>query len=203
MCSSDHAEPLAVGLNCALGARELQPFVHELARTADTRISVHPNAGLPNEFGGYDDTPEDVAARIAGWAREGYLNIAGGCCGTGPAHIKAIVAALDGIEPRRPRRPAPRTRLSGLEAVELGPESLFANVGERTNVTGSRQFARLIKNEQYEEALVVARQQVEAGAQIIDVNMDEGMLDSAAAMARFLNLIASEPAISRVPVMLD
>jgi 5-methyltetrahydrofolate--homocysteine methyltransferase len=198
-----HAEPLAVGLNCALGAKELRPFLLDLARAADTRISVHPNAGLPNEFGGYDDTPEDMARQVGEWARGGNLNIAGGCCGTGPAHIRAIAEALHGVEPRVPRPPTRRTRLSGLEPLSLGEDSLFANVGERTNVTGSRQFARLIKADQYEEALTVARQQVENGAQIIDVNMDEGMLDSAAAMTRFLNLIASEPAISRVPVMVD
>ena len=198
-----HASPVSIGFNCALGARELRPHVQELAKNADCLVSAHPNAGLPNEFGEYDDTPESMAAQIREWAESGFLNIVGGCCGTSPEHIRAIAQAVAGISPRE-RPTLPRVaRLSGLEPVIISPDSLFVNVGERTNVTGSRQFARLIKNNDYEAAVVVARQQVENGAQIIDVNMDEGMLDSVAAMSRFLNLIAAEPDVSRVPVMID
>jgi 5-methyltetrahydrofolate--homocysteine methyltransferase len=198
-----HANPLSIGFNCALGADQLRQYIQELARKADCYVSAHPNAGLPNEFGEYDDSPELMAVHLREWATSGFLNIVGGCCGTSPAHIKAIADAVADVSPReRPSLPKVM-RLSGLEPVTIGPDSLFVNVGERTNVTGSRQFAKLIKEDRYEDALIVARQQVENGAQIIDVNMDEGMLDSAAAMTRFLNLIASEPAISRVPVMFD
>jgi 5-methyltetrahydrofolate--homocysteine methyltransferase len=198
-----HAHPHSMGFNCALGARELRPHIQELAAKADCLVSAHPNAGLPNEFGEYDDAPESMAAEIADWAQNGFLNIVGGCCGTTPAHIRAIAAAVDGVPPRAIPDVEKACRLSGLEALTIRSDSLFVNVGERTNVTGSRQFSRLIKEERYDEALVVARHQVENGAQIIDVNMDEGMLDAPAAMTRFLNLIASEPDIARVPVMID
>ncbi len=198
-----HAEPLAIGLNCALGAKELRPHVADLAQHAPCPVSAHPNAGLPNEFGEYDETPEEMAAVVGEFAASGFLNIVGGCCGTTPEHIRAIAEAVAPHPPRKLPDIPPACRLSGLEAYNIGADSLFVNVGERTNVTGSRKFARLIRDEQYEEALAVASEQVEAGAQIIDVNMDEGMLDSQAAMVRFLNLIASEPAISRVPIMID
>jgi 5-methyltetrahydrofolate--homocysteine methyltransferase len=198
-----HADPLVVGLNCALGAKELRQYVEEMSTVAETHISCYPNAGLPNAFGEYDDTPESMARHIGEWARAGLLNIAGGCCGTTPAHIAALSAALREVPPRRvPGRPH-NLRLSGLEPLNIGPESLFVNVGERTNVTGSRAFARLVLAGNYAEALTVARQQVENGAQVIDVNMDEAMLDSEKAMTTFLNLAASEPDISRVPVMVD
>jgi 5-methyltetrahydrofolate--homocysteine methyltransferase len=201
--SVSHARPLSVGLNCALGASELRGWVQDLSRVAPVYLSAHPNAGLPNAFGGYDETPESFARVMREFATSGLVNIAGGCCGTTPAHIQALSAALQGITPRvRPHLP-PRCRLSGLEPLTIGPESNFVNVGERTNVTGSRRFAKLILDGRYEEALEVARQQVENGAQILDVNMDEGMLDAEAAMTRFLRLLASEPAIARVPVMVD
>ena len=198
-----HAKPLLIGLNCALGAEELRPYVGELARISEAYVSIHPNAGLPNEFGEYDDTPEHMAGLLGEFAAAGWLNMAGGCCGTTPEHIAAIAAAVSGLKPRaRPDRSG-LCRLSGLEPLNLGPGSLFVNVGERTNVTGSARFRKLIEAADYDTALTVARDQVENGAQIIDVNMDEGMLDSEAAMQRFLNLIASEPDISRVPVMID
>ena len=201
--SVEHAKPLSVGLNCALGADALRPYVEELSRRAETRVSAHPNAGLPNEFGEYDQTPEEMAAIIEDFARSGFLNIIGGCCGSKPEHIAAIARAVAKYPPRPLPAPEPVLRLSGLEPFKVDANSLFVNVGERTNVTGSKRFLRLIKEEQFEEALDVARQQVENGAQIIDINMDEGMLDSAAAMVTFLNLVASEPDISRVPIMLD
>jgi 5-methyltetrahydrofolate--homocysteine methyltransferase len=198
-----HARPLAIGLNCALGAVELRPYIDELAQIADTHVSCHPNAGLPNEFGGYDDTPEHMAAVLGEFAQAGLLNLVGGCCGTTPEHIRAISEAVAAHPARKlPRLPA-RCRLSGLEPLTIGPDSLFVNVGERTNVTGSAKFAKLIAAEDYESGVSIAREQVENGAQLIDVNMDEGMLDSEAAMRRFLNLIAVEPDISRVPVMID
>jgi 5-methyltetrahydrofolate--homocysteine methyltransferase len=198
-----HARPLSIGLNCALGADQLRQYVEELARVAPVHISAHPNAGLPNEFGGYDETPETMAVQLKEWAQSAFLNIVGGCCGTSPAHIKAIAAAVADIKPRP--RPAiePQLRLAGLEPLNVGADSVFVNVGERTNVTGSAVFKKLILNNEYDKALDVARQQVTSGAQIIDVNMDEAMLDGEAAMGRFLNLIASEPDISRVPVMID
>ncbi|MDR2209199.1 MAG: methionine synthase [Azoarcus sp.] len=200
-----HVKPLVFGLNCALGAKELRPYVAELAARCGCFVSAHPNAGLPNPLApsGYDETPEELAAEIGDWARAGLVNIVGGCCGTSPEHIVAIARAVEGIQPRRVPEPAPRLRLSGLEAFEIGKESLFVNVGERTNVTGSRAFARMIGEGRYEDALSVARQQVENGAQIVDVNMDEAMLDSEAAMARFLKLAATEPDIAKVPVMID
>ena len=198
-----HAAPLAFGLNCALGPDALRPYLQELSTVSEFPVSCHPNAGLPNEFGGYDLSPEDMAATIGDLARAGFLNIAGGCCGTVPDHIAAIAEAVDGVAPRKVPVPPVRTRLSGLEPLTIGPESLFVNVGERTNVTGSKRFARLILEDDFEAAIEVALQQVRNGAQIIDVNMDEGLLDSEAAMVRFLNLLAAEPGIARVPFMID
>jgi 5-methyltetrahydrofolate--homocysteine methyltransferase len=194
---------LSVGLNCALGIDQLRPFLEELSEAAAVPISCYPNAGLPNEFGGYDDTPEHMAAVTAEFARAGFVNIVGGCCGTTPDHIHAIADTVRGLPPRPLRARAPRTRLSGLEPLTIGHGSLFVNVGERTNVTGSRKFARLIKEGDYAAAVGVAREQVVGGAQIVDVNMDEGMLDAHAAMTKFLNLLASEPDVARVPVMVD
>jgi 5-methyltetrahydrofolate--homocysteine methyltransferase len=200
-----HARPLSFGLNCALGAEELRQYVEELSRVCDCFVSAHPNAGLPNPLSptGYDETPEALAGEIRRWGDMGIINIAGGCCGTSPAHIKAIAETLAQCSPRVPSTPEPKLRLSGLEPFNVGADSLFVNVGERTNVTGSKAFARLILNGQYEEAVAVARNQVDGGAQVIDINMDEAMLDSQAAMVRFVNLISSEPDIARVPVMLD
>ena len=198
-----HARPLSFGLNCALGAAELRQYVAELSRVCDSFVSAHPNAGLPNAFGGYDETPQMLAKAIREWGEAGIINIAGGCCGTTPEHIRAIADALADLPARKPPQPGKKLRLSGLEPCNIDEDSLFVNVGERTNVTGSKAFARLIMNGQYEEAVAVARNQVEAGAQIIDVNMDEAMLDSKAAMDKFLKLIASEPDIARVPVMID
>ena len=198
-----HARPISMGLNCALGAKELRPHVETLSRICSTYTSAHPNAGLPNAFGGYDETPEMLATDIREWAEHGLVNIVGGCCGTTPDHIRAIADAVAHVPPRRPVELPNRLRLSGLEPCEIGPESFFVNVGERTNVTGSRAFAKMILENRFDDALAVARQQVENGAQIIDINMDEAMLDSEAAMVRFLQLIASEPDISRVPIMID
>ncbi len=198
-----HTKPFAVGLNCALGAADLRQYVADLSRVADTLISTHPNAGLPNAFGGYDDTPEYMAGVLGEFAQAGLLNIVGGCCGVSPAHIKAIAAA---VKPHRPRVVPTlerQMRLSGLEPFVLTKETNFVNVGERTNVTGSAKFRKLITDGKYDEALDIAQGQVENGAQIIDVNMDEGLLDSEKAMVRFLNLIAAEPEIARVPVMID
>ncbi len=198
-----HADLFAIGLNCALGPGALRPHLEEVAQVAELPVSCHPNAGLPNEFGGYDLSPADMAATLRDFAQAGFLNVVGGCCGTTPDHVRAIAEAVEGLAPRSvPDRPV-RTRLSGLEPLEIGPGSLFVNVGERTNVSGSRRFARLIRDGEHETALEVAREQVEGGAQIIDVNMDEGLLDSVEAMSRFLNLVASEPAITRVPIMID
>ena len=198
-----HVRPLSFGLNCALGAKELRPYVEELSRVCDCLVSAHPNAGLPNAFGGYDETPDMLADEIEGWARTGIVNIVGGCCGTSPDHIRAIAARVAGVLPRALPTPATALRLSGLEPFNVGAGSLYVNVGERTNVTGSRAFARMILEGRFDDALAVARQQVENGAQVIDINMDEAMLDSVAAMDRFLKLVASEPDISRVPIMLD
>ncbi len=198
-----HARPFAIGLNCALGAEQLRPHLYALAKIADTAVSVHPNAGLPDEFGSYNQDPDTMAALIGEFAERGMVNIVGGCCGTTPEHIRAIAARVTGLTPRViPPRPA-ALRLSGLEPLTITADSLFVNVGERTNVTGSARFARLVRDGDFNAALEVARQQVEAGAQIIDVNMDEAMLDSHAAMVRFLELAAAEPDISRVPVMID
>ena len=201
--SVEHAPLLAVGLNCALGPREMRAHVEELAGLTPCFVSAYPNAGLPNAFGGFDETPESMARDLGEWARSGFVNVVGGCCGTTPDHIRAIAQAVRGLSPRiRPELP-PRTRLSGLEALVLRPESNFVNVGERTNVTGSPRFAKLVLGGQYPEALEVARQQVAGGAQILDVNMDEGLLDSVQAMRTFLNLLAAEPDIARVPIMVD
>jgi 5-methyltetrahydrofolate--homocysteine methyltransferase len=200
-----HARPLSVGLNCALGAKLMRPYIEELAQVADTYISAYPNAGLPNPLAetGYDELPHDTACFICDFAESGFVNIVGGCCGTTPAHIEAIARAVRDVAPRKVPELEHKLRLAGLEPLNIGDDSLFVNVGERANVTGSRAFARLILNGNYTEGLSVARQQVENGAQMIDVNMDEAMLDSVKAMSTFLSLIASEPDISRVPVMID
>ncbi|PSJ40109.1 methionine synthase [Zobellella taiwanensis] len=198
-----HAQPISFGLNCALGPDELRQYVAEMSRISETYVSAHPNAGLPNAFGEYDLEADDMAAHIREWAESGFLNLVGGCCGSTPGHIRAMAEAVKGLAPRKlPELPV-ACRLSGLEPVLITAESMFVNVGERTNVTGSAKFKRLIKEELYDEALEVALQQVENGAQIIDINMDEGMLDAEACMTRFLNLIAGEPDISRVPIMID
>ncbi len=201
--SMSHLNPVAIGFNCALGAKDLRPHLEEVSKVSPVGITSHPNAGLPNEFGEYDETPEQMAAVIAGFAKDGLLNIIGGCCGTTPDHIRAIAEAVSEFPPRVAPEVKPYTRLCGLEPFVIRPDTNFVNVGERTNVTGSKKFARLIKEENYEEALDVARQQVENGAQIIDINMDEGMLDGEAAMKTFLNLVMAEPDISKVPVMVD
>ena len=198
-----HARPISIGLNCALGARELREHIEELSGIAGTFVSAHPNAGLPNAFGEYDETPESMAAQIHEWAQSGFLNIVGGCCGTTPAHIESIAHAVAELAPRNVPVLEPKCRLSGLEPLNIGKDSLFVNVGERTNVTGSARFKKLILEDNYDAALSVAREQVESGAQIIDINMDEAMLDGEKAMVRFLNLVASDPDISRVPIMLD
>ena len=198
-----HADPFSVGLNCALGARQLRPYIEELSRIAGLPVSCHPNAGLPNEFGQYDETPETMSAMIREFAESGLVNIVGGCCGTTPAHIRAIAEAVRNLPPRRIPDIVPYTRLSGLEPLVIHPDTLFVNIGERTNVTGSSKFAELIKAGNFDAAVEVAREQVANGAQMIDVNMDEGLLDSQAAMVKFLNLIAAEPDVARVPVMID
>ncbi|MFV0576247.1 MAG: methionine synthase [Vibrio sp.] len=198
-----HVEPLSFGLNCALGPDELRQYVVELSRISECYVSTHPNAGLPNAFGEYDLEPADMAVHIKEWANSGYLNMVGGCCGTTPEHIRHMAQAVEGIKPRSLPEIPKACRLSGLEPLTIDQDSLFVNVGERTNVTGSAKFKRLIVEENYDEALDVARQQVENGAQIIDINMDEGMLDAKACMERFLNLCASEPEISKVPIMVD
>lgn len=200
-----HARPITIGLNCALGAALMRPYIAELAKICDTYVCVYPNAGLPNPMSdtGFDETPADTSALLEEFARAGLVNMAGGCCGTTPDHIQAIAEKVRSLPIRVVPEISVKTRLSGLEALNIDDESLFVNVGERANVTGSKAFARLIREEKYEEAVAVARQQVENGAQIIDINMDEAMLDSVACMHRFLNMIASEPDIARVPVMID
>jgi 5-methyltetrahydrofolate--homocysteine methyltransferase len=200
-----HAQPLTIGLNCALGATLMRPYAEELSKIADTFVCIYPNAGLPNPMSdtGFDETPDVTSSLVKEFAISGFVNIAGGCCGTTPAHINAIYESIKDLPPRAVPQVPPYTRLSGLEPFIIDDNSLFVNVGERTNVTGSKAFARMIINEQYEEALSVARQQVENGAQVIDINMDEGMLDAVKAMTHFLNLIASEPDIARVPIMID
>jgi len=198
-----HAKPLSIGFNCALGPKQLRTHVEELSRIADTHVSTYPNAGLPNALGGYDETPQMMAEEIGDWVARGFLNIVGGCCGTTPAHIRAIADAVAPFPPRSIPAIEPACRLSGLEPLNIDEQSLFVNVGERTNVAGSARFLRLIREGDYETALGVARQQVENGAQILDINMDEGLLDTEAAMVRFLNLIAAEPDIARVPIMID
>ncbi|MGD9869763.1 MAG: methionine synthase [Thauera sp.] len=203
--SLSHAQPISFGLNCALGADQLRQYVDELSTACDTFVSAHPNAGLPNPLSptGYDETPEHLAGQIQEWAQSGLVNIVGGCCGTTPAHIAALAAAVAGLAPRVVPTIDKKLRLSGLEPFNVGSDALFVNVGERTNVTGSKAFARMILEGRFDDALAVARQQVENGAQVIDINMDEAMLDSVAAMERFCKLIATEPDISRVPIMLD
>jgi 5-methyltetrahydrofolate--homocysteine methyltransferase len=201
--SVSHAQPLSIGFNCALGAKEMRPHIEELSEKAGCYISAYPNAGLPNEFGAYDEMPHETAHFVEDFIGHGYVNIVGGCCGTTPEHIACIAAKAKNVEPRRIPAVEPHLRLSGLEPVTITPENIFVNIGERTNITGSPKFSKLILSGDFEAALTVARQQVEGGAQIIDVNMDEGMLDSEAAMTKFLNLIASEPDISRLPIMID
>lgn len=201
--SVSHASLLSIGLNCALGARAMKPYLAELSRVADCLISVYPNAGLPNEMGQYDESPAYMAEQVKEFLEEGYVNILGGCCGTTPDHIRAFVEIAEKYSPRKPEPIAPLLRLSGLEPMTLTKELGFVNVGERTNVTGSKKFLRLIKNEKFEEALAVAQDQVEGGANVIDINMDEGMLDGVASMTTFLNLVASEPEISKIPIMID
>ena len=200
-----HAKPLTVGLNCALGAALMRPYAEELSKIADTYICIYPNAGLPNPMSdtGFDEKPKDTSSLLKEFATSGFVNIAGGCCGTTPEHIKAISDEIKNIKPREIPTVETVTRLSGLESFLIKDDSLFVNVGERTNVTGSKVFANLILNEKFDEALSVARQQVENGAQIIDINMDEGMLDAVKAMKHFLNLVASEPDIARIPIMVD
>ena len=198
-----HIRPLSFGLNCALGAKELRQYVEELSRVCDCYVSAHPNAGLPNAFGGYDETADMLADEIESWAKAGIVNIVGGCCGTSPDHIRAIAQRVATVNPKKRPKIEPALRLSGLEPFNVMPDSLYVNVGERTNVTGSKAFARMILEGRFDDALAVARQQVENGAQVIDINMDEAMLDSLAAMDKFLKLIASEPDISRVPIMID
>jgi len=198
-----HAEPFSFGFNCALGARELRQHIAEIAAKADCLTSAHPNAGLPNAFGGYDESAEAMAGEIREWAQSGLINIVGGCCGTTPEHIRAIAEAVADCPPRATPEIAPALRISGLEPFNVGAGSLFVNVGERANVTGSAKFKRLVLEGQYEEALAICRQQVDNGAQVIDINMDEAMLDGIAAMSRFLSLIASEPDIARAPIMID
>jgi len=198
-----HANPISFGLNCALGPDQLRQYVEEISRISETYASAHPNAGLPNELGGYDLNPEDMATKIAEWAHSGFLNIIGGCCGTSPDHIRAIAKAVANITPRKPPQLSPACRLAGMEPCNIEENALFVNIGERTNVAGSARFKRLIMEEEYETALDIARQQVENGAQIIDINMDDAMLDSTAAMVHFLNLIAGEPDIAKVPIMID
>ncbi|MGO2367868.1 methionine synthase [Serratia grimesii] len=201
--SMRHVKPLSFGLNCALGPDELRQYVAELSRISESYVTAHPNAGLPNAFGEYDLDAQEMAKQVGEWAQAGFLNIIGGCCGTTPEHIAAMVKAVAGVPPRQLPEIPVACRLAGLEPLNIDAKTLFVNVGERTNVTGSARFKRLIKEEKYSEALAVARQQVESGAQIIDINMDEGMLDAEAAMVRFLNLIAGEPDIARVPIMID
>ncbi len=198
-----HAKPLIVGLNCALGAEAFREYIGTLSKVADTYVHIYPNAGLPNEFGEYDDTPEYMAEVLEDYAKSGFVNVVGGCCGTTPSHIQIFSEVFSGLPPRAIPEITPQLRLSGLEPLNIGEDSMYVNIGERTNVTGSRKFARLIKEGNYEEAVSVARQQVENGAQMIDINMDEGLLDAEAAMVRFLNLIAAEPDIARVPVVID
>jgi 5-methyltetrahydrofolate--homocysteine methyltransferase len=201
--SLSHANLLSIGLNCALGAKDMRPHIEELSQKAACFISAYPNAGLPNEFGAYDELPHETAHLVEDFMENGFVNIVGGCCGTTPEHIKCIAEKAAKFSPRIPAKPEPFLRLSGLEPVTLTPETNFVNIGERTNITGSPKFSKLILSGDFDAALAVARQQVEGGAQIIDINMDEGMLDSEAAMVKFLNLIASEPDISKLPIMVD
>ena len=201
--SVSHAKPDSIGFNCALGAEQLRPHIKRISEIANTAVSVHPNAGLPNEMGGYDQSPGKMANFIEDFCNDNFINIVGGCCGTTIDHVKAISSKISKKPPRKIKEHKPVTYLSGLERLNIDQNSLFVNVGERTNVTGSKKFARLIREKQYDEALEVAREQVELGAQIIDINMDEGMLDARHEMDYFLKLLATEPAISKVPIMID
>ena len=205
-----HAKPLAVGINCALGAREMRPYLAELSRAATTFVSSYPNAGLPNAFGQYDQHAPETGELVRDFATSGFVNIVGGCCGTTPDHIRAIAEQTAGVPPRkiptadgRPRFTSPHTQFAGLEVLAIRPDSNFQMIGERTNVTGSARFRKLIKDGKFSDAVDVALEQVRGGANLIDVNMDEGMLDSEAAMTHFLNLIATEPEIARLPIMID
>ena len=201
--SIEHAKPLVVGVNCALGAAEMRPHVAELARISDAYVASHPNAGLPNAFGGYDETPEETAGMLGEFAGSGLVNIVGGCCGTSPAHIERIAAAVSGVAPRVVSTPRTHTRFSGLEPFGIGPDTGFVMIGERTNVTGSARFRRLIESGDHQAAVAVALEQVRGGANLLDVNMDADLLDSVEAMTTFLNLIATEPEVARIPVMID
>jgi 5-methyltetrahydrofolate--homocysteine methyltransferase len=202
--SVQHANPLlSIGLNCALGSSQMRPYIQELSKHASCFTSLYPNAGLPNEMGEYDESPGYMAEQLKNYAEEGLVNMVGGCCGTTPDHIRAIAEEAANHKPRKKSEPKPYLRLSGLEPLVVRPNTNFVNIGERTNVTGSAKFKRLIKNEEYDEALAVARDQVEGGAQIIDVNMDEGLLDSEQVMTDFVNLMAAEPDIARIPFMID
>ncbi|MDR1380054.1 MAG: homocysteine S-methyltransferase family protein, partial [Tannerella sp.] len=203
LASVQHVPLISVGLNCSFGAADMKPYLSELAGIAPCYISAYPNAGLPNQFGQYDETPETMAVQMKAFVDEGLVNIIGGCCGTTPAHIAQYPALIDGARPHRPVEKSPALWLSGLELLEVKPENNFVNIGERCNVAGSRKFLRLIREKNYEEALVIARKQIEDGAQVIDVNMDDGLLDAVREMKTFLNLVASEPDIARVPVMID
>lgn len=203
LASVQHADVFSVGLNCSFGARQLKPFLEQLAARAPYYISAYPNAGLPNSLGQYDQTPDDMAHEVREYIREGLVNIIGGCCGTTDAYIARFPALIEGATPRKPVSRPVNLWLSGLELLEVKPENNFVNVGERCNVAGSRKFLRLINEKKYDEALGIARRQVEDGAQVIDINMDDGLLDARAEMTTFLNLIASEPEIARVPVMID
>eukprot|EP00456_Euglypha_rotunda_P071157 TRINITY_DN6341_c0_g1_i4.p1 TRINITY_DN6341_c0_g1~~TRINITY_DN6341_c0_g1_i4.p1 ORF type:complete len:531 (+),score=71.00 TRINITY_DN6341_c0_g1_i4:149-1741(+) len=198
-----HAKPFCIGLNCALGAKEMRPFLQRLVNIAECYVHCYPNAGLPNPMGGYDEKPPETSGLVREFATSGWINLAGGCCGTTPGHIEAIAKAVQGIAPRVPKPPSSMFRLSGLEHLNFTKEIRFLNLGERCNIAGSREFKGLILKGKYDEALVIARKQVEDGAQIIDINMDEGMLDGVAAMRKFLNLIVAEPSISKVPIMID
>src|SRR3954449_7757320 len=201
--SIEHAKPLVVGVNCSLGAEEMRPHVEELSRIAGTYVACHPNAGLPNAFGGYDQTPDETAGLIGGFAREGLVNLVGGCCGTTPAHIAKIAAAAKGVAPREVPAPPARTRFSGLEPFGIGADTGFVMIGERTNVTGSKRFRRLIESGNHQGAIDVALEQVRGGANLLDVNMDADLLDSEREMTTFLNLVATEPEVSRIPIMID
>src|SRR5438477_7632918 len=201
--SVEHARPLVVGVNCSLGATEMRPYVEDLARVAPTWVACYPNAGLPIEFGAHAERPHDTSRFLGEFARDGLVNIVGGCCGTTPEHVRAIKAAVDGVAPRRIPSPQPVTRFSGLEPVTITPDTNFVMIGERTNVTGSAPFRRLIESDNFQEALDVALEQVRGGANLIDVNMDADLLDGEQAMTTFLNLIATEPEIARLPIMVD
>ncbi|HTI20939.1 MAG TPA: homocysteine S-methyltransferase family protein, partial [Kutzneria sp.] len=201
--SVEHAEPLVVGVNCSLGATEMRPHIVDLARLADTHVAAHPNAGLPNAFGGYDETPDQTSALVGEFAESGLLNIAGGCCGTTPAHIAKIAEKVKGLKPRALPAIEPATRFSGLEPFAIGHDTGFVMIGERTNVTGSAKFRRLIESDNHQAAVDVALEQVRGGANLLDVNMDADLLDSEQAMTTFLNLIATEPEVARIPIMID